>query len=189
MGIDRRTFLGTVGAAGAGAVLGTSVHASGSSGEPTFVNSGRRDGTVTTTICPYCGVGCGLLVTAKDGKVVHVEGDANHPINQGSMCSKGAALEQVANNKYRLRKVKYRAPGTDRWVEKDWDWAIDKIAANIKKTRDETFLATDEQGRVVNRTEGIAALGGAALDSEECYAWSKLTRALGLCYLEHQARI
>lgn len=148
--------------------------------------------TETTTICPYCGVGCGMIVHARKdggGKIVNIEGDPDHPVNLGSLCSKGAALYQVANNEQRLSKVMYRAPGSDKWEYKDWDWAIKRIAANIKKTRDATFKTKDGRARVVNRTEGIACLGGAALDSEECYAYSKFARALGVVYLEHQARI
>ena len=142
----------------------------------------------TTTICPYCGVGCGQIVSARDDKVINIEGDPDHPINEGALCSKGSALYQVANNERRLKKVLYRAPGSDKWEEKDWDWAIEKIAARIKKTRDKTFIGK-EKGKVVNRTDGIACLGGAALDNEECYLLSKTARALGITYLEHQARI
>lgn len=143
----------------------------------------------TTTICPYCGVGCGLIVSALDGKVVNIEGDPDHPINEGTLCSKGAALYQVANNEHRLNKVLYRAPGATAWEEKSWDWTIQRIAAKMKETRDATFMEKDADGLTVNRTEGIACLGGAALDSEECYAYSKFARSLGVVYLEHQARI
>lgn len=94
----------------------------------------------------------------------------------------------MANNPRRLRTVQYRAPGSNQWEEKSWEWAIDRIAQNIKKTRDKTFLAKDGNN-IVNRTEGIAILGGAALDSEECYLLSKFARSLGVVYLEHQARI
>lgn len=142
----------------------------------------------TTTICPYCGVGCGEIVSVTKGKVINVEGDPDHPINEGALCSKGSALSQVANNERRLGKVLYRAPKSDKWEEKNWDWAVKKIAANIKKTRDESFIAK-EKGKVVNRTDGIACLGGAALDNEECYLLCKAMRAMGLTYLEHQARI
>lgn len=142
----------------------------------------------STTICPYCGVGCGLIVSARDGKVVNVEGDPDHPINEGSLCSKGQALYQVAVNERRLQKVRYRAPGSDHWEEKSWEWALPEIAKRIKKTRDATFAARDD-GKLVNRTNGIACLGGAALDNEECYLYSKLARAMGITYLEHQARI
>ena len=143
----------------------------------------------TPTICCFCGVGCGAIVAAQDGKVLNVEGDPDHPINQGSLCSKGSALYQVANNKRRITKVKYRAPGNNYWEEKSWDWAINEITRRIKNTRDTTFVERDSSGRIVNRTEAIANLGGSALDNEECYLLSKLTRALGVVYLEHHARI
>jgi len=145
-------------------------------------------GVESTTICPYCGVGCGIIVTAYKGRVSNTEGDPDHPINLGSLCSKGNALFQVANNPRRLRSVRYRAPGSFQWEEKSWDWAIERIAHNIRKTRDNTFKAKDN-GKVVNRTEGLAVLGGAALDSEEFYLLSKFARSLGVVYLEHQARI
>jgi len=162
--------------------------------QPTIAYAEKKEGAfkkgrLTSTICPYCGVGCGALVTAADGKIVNVEGDPDHPINEGSLCSKGSAMYQIANNDRRLTKVKYRAPGSKSWEEKDWEWAIAKIAENIKATRDQSFVTADDQGRVVNRTEGLACLGGAALDNEECYAYSKWARSLGVVYLEHQARL
>jgi formate dehydrogenase major subunit len=147
-----------------------------------------QGGTETTTICPYCGVGCGLIVTTKEGRILNIEGDPEHPVNEGSLCSKGMALYQLAVNERRLQNVRYRAPGSDRWEEKSWEWALPEIARRIKTTRDATFRATDGS-KTVNRTEGIACLGGAALDTEECYLYSKLARALGIVYLEHQARI
>ena len=143
----------------------------------------------TTTICPFCGVGCGLVVSAADGKVINIEGDPDHPINEGALCSKGAALYQVAVNERRLSKVLYRAKGSDRWEEKSWDWALDEIARKIKETRDKSFVTTDQEGFLLNHTKAIASLGGAALDNEECYALSKFMRSIGVVYLEHQARI
>ncbi len=143
-----------------------------------------------TTICPYDASGCGFLVAAENGKVVNIEGDPDHPINLGAACSKGASLRQLsADNPRRLHKVLYRRPGGADWEEKSWDWAINEIARRIKKTRDAAFTAKDSQGRTVNRCEGIANLGGSALDNEECYLLSKMNRALGVVYLEHHARI
>ncbi len=139
----------------------------------------------STTICPYCGCGCGLIVSASEGKVINVEGDPDHPINEGSLCSKGSALFQVANNERRLDKVLYRAPNSDHWQTKSWDWAIERISQKIKETRDKELA----DGRKVNRIDSIAAIGGAALDNEECYLYSKFMRALGVVYIEHQARI
>ena len=158
-------------------------------GAPRAHSSAPLRGTLTTTICPFCSVGCGMLVATEEGKVVNLMGDPDHPINEGATCSKGAALRQIWNSDQRVTKVRYRAPGASSWVEKDWAWAIPQIAKRIKATRDATFEARDAQGRVVNRTPGLACLGGAALDNEECYSLGKLARALGTTYLENHARL
>src|SRR5215207_2153052 len=147
-----------------------------------------RGATNTSTVCPFCGVGCGQVVSTRAGKVIHIEGDPQHPISEGTLCSKGAAGIQVVNNSRRLQKVLYRAPGGAAWEEKSWDWALPRIAARVKQSRDKTFQTTTE-GRTVNRTEAIACLGGSALDNEEAYALVKLMRSLGLVYIEHQARL
>lgn len=189
MKMNRRRFLQFSGAAGSGVLIGDLLGLDQHSNLAHARTSETQEGKITTTICPYCGVGCGALVTAAGGRIIHVEGDPEHPINEGALCSKGSAMVQIANNELRLTKVKYRAPGAGAWEEKDWDWAIGRIAENIKATRDKTFVGTDSQGRVVNRTEGMACLGGAALDNEECYAYSKWARSLGVVYLEHQARL
>lgn len=190
MGISRRDFLkGTGLAAGALALSGTTAEAG--SDTPDLRTAGLKS---TTTICPFCSVGCGLVVHTEDGKVVNTEGDPQHPINQGSLCPKGGALFQIANNERRLQKVMYRAPGSDRWEAKDWDWALDRIAQLMKETRDKTFKKLelnkkDNKEYVVNRTDGMAFFGGAGLDNEECYLWSKFARAMGVGQLEHQARL
>jgi anaerobic selenocysteine-containing dehydrogenase len=147
-----------------------------------------RGATNTTTVCPFCGVGCGQVVSTKNGKVINIEGDPGHPISEGTLCSKGASGIQVVNNSRRLHKVLYRGPNGKGWEEKNWDWALERIAARVKETRDKTFQASVD-GRVVNRTEAIACLGGSALDNEEAYLLVKLMRALGLVYIEHQARL
>ena len=122
--------------------------------------------------------------------MVYIEGDPDHPINRGAACAKGASMRQLsADNPWRLSNVLYRAPGGTDWEEKSWDWALDRIARKIKDTRDATFIEKDSTGKVVNRTEAIACLGGSALDNEECYLLVKLARALGLVYIEHHARI
>ncbi len=159
----------------------------------------------TKTICPYCAVGCGIIVYTKDGKVVNTEGDPDHPISEGTLCSKGSSLYQVINNPLRLTKPKYRAPGATEFKEVEWDWALDEIAKRVKDTRDRTFKITSkskvkekapdgtettvEKDFVVNRTDGIAHVGSAALDNEECYMLQKMLRSWGLVYIEHQARI
>ena len=186
MDTTRREFLATLGTAGAaaGAALGGATPA-----EAATIPAPKTAGaTETTTVCPFCGVGCGQVVSVKDGRVLSIEGDRHHPINEGTLCSKGAAASQVTNNPLRLKVPLYRAPGSDRWEEKSWDWILPRIAARVKATRDATFQG-EAAGTVVNRTEAIASLGGAALDNEECYLLSKLMRSLGIVYLEHQARI
>jgi formate dehydrogenase major subunit len=186
MDTTRRDFLAALGKAGAaaGAVLGGPATADAAS-IPAPKTAGA---TETTTICPFCGVGCGQVVSVKNGKVISIEGDRQHPINEGTLCSKGAAATQVTNNPLRLKTPMYRAPGSDRWEQKSWDWVMPRIAARVKQTRDASFQ-TEAGGVVVNRTEAIASLGGAALDNEECYLLAKAMRALGIVYLEHQARI
>jgi formate dehydrogenase major subunit len=186
MGISRRDFLKySGGTAVAGKVVGLA---------PGEAEAGERENrtkgaTETTTICPYCAVGCGMIAYTKNGKVVNIEGDPDHPINRGTLCSKGASLYQIANNPTRVTKPRYRAPGASDWEEVEWEWAFDEIAKRIKKTRDETFAVKNGQGQVVNRCDGIAHVGSAALDNEECYILQKWMRSLGLVYIEHQARI
>lgn len=186
MAVTRRDFLKLSGASTAGVFLGGASFLSGCKSAPDKLRGTKE----STTICPYCGVGCGLIVSARNGKVVNIEGDPDHPINRGSLCSKGSALYQVAVNpgKKRLDKVQYRKPGGTEWEQITWEKATKMIARRIKDARDATFIEKEE-GVTVNRTGGIAGLGGAALDSEECYAWSKFARIIGLTYLEHQARI
>ncbi|KPL02615.1 MAG: formate dehydrogenase [candidate division Zixibacteria bacterium SM23_73_2] len=188
MKVSRRGFLKITGATTGGAVLST-LGIFPREAEAQALDLKIKYAKESTTICPYCGVGCSEIVSVSNGKVINIEGDPDHPINQGALCSKGQALIQVANNERRMTKVLYRAPYSDRWEEKSWDWALPEIAKRIKKTRDENWMEKDSQGRLVNRCEALAGLGGAALDNEECYLWVKLARALGIVYLEHQARI
>jgi len=150
-----------------------------------------REAKETPTICCYCAVGCGITchTDVKTGKVIYTEGDADHPINQGALCAKGASVYQLASNDERVTEVRYRAPYSSKWVTKDWDWAIKRIAANVKKSRDASFVTKDDKGRTVNRCEGIASVGSAALDNEELWVFQAMLRAVGLSSIEHQARI
>jgi len=149
-----------------------------------------KDARETPSICCFCSVGCGILVSAnKQGKVINSEGDPDHPISEGALCAKGSASYQIAVNENRLKKVRYRAPNSAQWKEVSWEWALDKIAANIKKSRDKSFVEKNKDGKVVNRTDGIASVGSAAMDNEECWFFQTFLRSLGLVYIEHQARI
>jgi formate dehydrogenase major subunit len=146
----------------------------------------------STSICCYCAVGCGLIVhtgKAGAGKVINIEGDPDHPINEGALCAKGAALSQLTNNENRLVTPLYRAPYSTQWQEVSWDQAYWMIAKRIKKSRDASFTHKNAKGQVVNRTEQIANVGSSALDNEECWLIQAMMRSLGLVYVEHQARI
>ena len=156
-------------------------------------------GREVPSICPYCAVGCGQIVTAsKEGKIVNIEGDPENPINRGTLCPKGAATYQLAVNPLRHTKVWYRAPGVHGWDKtKTLEWAMDRIAQRVEATRAATFQktwkTTDADGNAVekrvNHTLAIASLGGATMDNEWNYLQCKLMRSLGVVFLENQARI
>jgi formate dehydrogenase major subunit len=146
--------------------------------------------TVGTSICPFCAVGCAQLVYAKNGKPIQIEGDPRSPINEGTLCPKGAATLGLLTAPARLATVKYRAPHAERWEERPLDWAMDRIAMLVKQTRDETFVAALPDGTPVNHTLAIGSLGGATLDNEENYLIKKLFSAgLGMVWVENQARV
>jgi formate dehydrogenase major subunit len=151
--------------------------------------------TETRSICPYCSVSCGVIVhTRGDGKntqkqIVHVEGDPDHPVNQGTLCPKGATLKHYVMNDRRVTHVLHRAPGASEWTPMSWDTALDRIAALIKKTRDADFIAKDGEGRTVNRLESIAAIGGCTDTNEFNWLFQKTARAFGIVHLEQQSRI
>ncbi len=145
----------------------------------------------TTTICPYCGVGCSIVMYVKEGKIINTEGDPDSPINEGTLCPKGASVYQIVgtNNPYRIAEPVYRAPGATEWKKVSWDWALDRIAKLVKQTRDKYFIIKNSKGQLVTRVDAIAHIGLAALDNEECYLLQKIMRSWGLVYIEHQARI
>lgn len=145
---------------------------------------------VGTSICPYCAVGCGQLIYAKNGRVIHVEGDPRSPINQGTLCPRGSATFGLLTSPLRLTQVLYRAPFSDRWEVKPLAWAMERIAQLVKRTRDETFVSRLPGGKIVNHTLGIGSLGGATLDNEENYLIKKLfSGGLGMVWIENQARV
>lgn len=185
MDVSRRGFLKLSGAVLATSGIGISLKPVSAHAQPLKVKYTKE----TTTICPYCSVGCSIIVSTRNGKVINTEGDPDSPINKGSLCSKGGSIYQMAVNENRLSKPLYREPFGTAWKEVEWEWALEKIAENIKKSRDASFKVNNEKGELVNRTEGIASVGSAAMDLEECYTYQKFLRGLGLVYIEHQARI
>lgn len=187
MGITRRKFLQSSGLTAGSILLPSGMAASAEKVKPFPLHKPIRE---AATICPYCSCGCGLLIaTGPDGQIINSEGDPDNPINRGALDPKSVAVRQLSQSTLRLKKPLYRAPGSDKFEEKDWDWTIAEVAKRIKKTRDATFQKTNDKGVTVNRTPGIAFMGGAANNCEENYLASKLSRALGVVYLEHQARV
>ena len=193
MHISRRAFIQTTVIGGAG------LSAFGFDVGPAYAQAKTlkiQRTTETRSTCPYCSVSCGVIIhtlgdRAKNAvpQVVHVEGDPDHPINRGTLCPKGASLEQDIVNERRLLKPAVRRPGSDRWEDISWDEAITQIADRVKKTRDATFVEKDQRGRTVNRCEGIAFTGGCTDTNELNYLVVKTMRSLGVVYLENQARV
>ncbi|OBY32077.1 dehydrogenase [Mycolicibacter kumamotonensis] len=144
---------------------------------------------VVSSVCPYCAVGCGQRVYVKDEKVVQIEGDPDSPISRGRLCPKGAASEQLVNSPGRQITVLYRAPRATRWQPLELDTAIDMVADRFIASRRNKWQDTDDDGRPLRRTMGIASLGGATLDNEENYIIKKLFTAAGAIQIDNQARI
>jgi len=193
MHISRRAFIQTTVIGGAG------LSAFGFDVGPAYAQAKTlkiQRTTETRSTCPYCSVSCGVIIhtlgdRAKNAipQVIHVEGDPDHPINRGTLCPKGASLQQDIVNERRLVKPEVRRPGSDRWEDISWDQAINEIAERVKKTRDATFIEKDQKGRTVNRCEGIAFTGGCTDTNEFNYLVVKTMRSLGVVYLENQARV
>ncbi|HWR98549.1 MAG TPA: hypothetical protein VN317_09020 [Candidatus Methanoperedens sp.] len=200
MSIDRRGFLKlSVGAAGAAAAaeaagLGLDVSAAQERATAVPIKTGRQ----VPSVCPYCSVGCGQIVMVEEGgRILDIEGNPDSPINEGTLCPKGAATLQLVINEQRWTTVKYRAPGSDHWEDKPLDWAMERIAQLVKQTRNATFQEfrelPDGKGGTVKKkvmhTTALASLGGATIDNEWNYAHQKLMHALGVVSVENQARI
>jgi formate dehydrogenase major subunit len=193
MSISRRTFLQTS-LAGGSALTAFGFDVAPLYAQARALKISRTSETRST--CPYCSVSCGVIIHTLGDKsknavaqVVHVEGDPDHPINRGTLCPKGASLEQDILNDRRLLKPQVRRPGSDRWEDVGWDQAIAEIGRRVKTTRDATFVEKDPNGRIVNRCEGIAWNGGCTDTNEFNYLVVKTMRSLGVCYLENQARV
>jgi formate dehydrogenase major subunit len=192
-GMDRRTFIKTSIAGGAAvSVFGFSL--APVRAQTQALKIART--TETRSTCPYCSVSCGVIIHTLGDKaknatpqVVHVEGDPDHPINRGTLCPKGASLEQDILNERRLFKPQVRHPGSDHWEDISWDQAFDEIARKIKDTREATFVEKDEKGNTVNRCEGIGWTGGCTDTNELNYLAVKAMRSMGVCYFETQARV
>jgi formate dehydrogenase major subunit len=197
--LNRRDFLKLLGLGTAGIAGFPAVSAAGELPAPVPGSYRLKRAKETVSVCSYCGCGCGLVVYSEGDRVVYIEGDPDHPINEGHMCPKGIALSDANTivdqnkrrvpNPRRVTKVLYRRPGATKWEVKDWDWALKEIAKRVKATRDATFEEKDANGVTVNRTLSIAHLGSASLDNEENYVIHKLLRSLGIINIDHHARL
>jgi formate dehydrogenase major subunit len=195
MQITRRGFLTMTGAVGSGvalSTLGLNLNPTRAYADELSKMDRIKVAKQVTTICCYCSVGCGLVcsVDKATGKIFNIEGDADHPINEGSLCAKGAGFFDLTQaNKHRLTKVLYRKPYGTQWEEKDWDFAIPRIARLVKDARDKGFVKRNAKGELVNRAETVAHLGSSNIDNEECWLVTAKCRALGMVYIDHQARV
>ncbi len=196
MEISRRGFLKLSGASMA--VLATGLGLDVAAAESQGFALKIEGSTKIPSICHFCSGGCSLLLHIKDGKLIHLEGDPDSPVNEGTLCSKAASLEQVAYAEHRPKTPLYRAPHATEWESISWEEALERIAKKTKEVRDKTWKSTDEvtdaatgvkSTVTVNRAEGIGVLGSAEIDNEETYLLSKFSRLIGTPYHEHQARI
>jgi len=200
MSVSRRDFFKFSGTGLAAATLGLNLAPLEARAEDLQIRYAKE----STTICPYCSVGCGMIVHTLGGTVINVEGDPDHPINEGALCPKGSSVFQLRDNFFFKQKTAYEISRSDWSSDVCSSDLLDEIAKKVKKTRDTSFMATSkikvkekvgavevekEIEAVVNRTMGMASVGSAALDNEECYLYQKFLRGLGLVYIEHQARI
>ena len=197
MELTRRDFLKLSGATAAGAAYTTF----GFDLSPAYAQARSLKidrATEVRSVCPYCAVGCSMIAYVTGHRshnarstLVHIEGDPDSPINEGTLCPKGASTMQLAlgGSADRAVRPKYRAPGSDEWQDMSWDEALERITRLVKDTRDETFEEADEDGNTVNRQRGFAFTGGATQSNEEGYLAVKVMRALGTVYIEQQARV
>jgi formate dehydrogenase major subunit len=199
MKTNRRSFLKIMGGAVVGAGVGTysglalgDVGADikaikGAAGKAKLVGAKEF-----TTACNFCSVGCGMVCHVRDGKLINLEGDPDHVISLGGLCSKGAAMRATHESDQRAKAPLFRAPGSDKWQKISWDEALDKIANKIKAVRDANWIETEKDGDKdvpVNRTDALAFMGGAQHTNEECYLFQKMGRTAGSVTIEHQARL
>ena len=191
MAVSRRQFLkvssvaATSTAVGALAALGADLQPKVARAQELRIQNAKT----VPSVCPYCAVGCGLLVHTVDGQIVNIEGNPASPISQGNLCPKGAATYQLHVNPNRLTRVLHRAPGATEWEVWELDRAMDRIAELVKQTRDETFVERLPDGKIVNNTLAMFSLGGATMDNEWNHVQQKLLRGLGVVAIENQARI
>ncbi len=188
MKVTRRELLKVAGA-GAGAIalggLGVSYLVTESYAKKLKTKGAKE----VISICPFCSVSCHFICHVKGGKVVSTEGDPGYPVSEGALCAKGATMNTMINSDHRVTRPMYRAPYSDKWEEKSWDWMIERLAQKIKETRDKNFKQKNDAGQVVNRVDEIFHLGSSQMSNEECAVVHQAMRAMGVVHMDHQARI
>jgi len=195
--VSRRAFLKATGAGAAGTALG----AFGFSGAEQALAASIRPYklarlTETRNTCPYCSVGCGIIMYSKGdlkkgekAEITHIEGDSDHPTNKGTLCPKGAALLDFVKAETRTKYPMVREPGTKEWKRLSWDEALDRIAKLMKADRDANFIAKNKDGATVNRWISTGMLAASATTNETAYLTFKTVRSLGMLVFDNQARV
>ena len=195
MDMSRRQFFRVSGAG----LVGSSLVALGFS--PTAALAEARSfklarTTETRNTCPYCSVGCGILMYSLGDKaknvtaeIMHIEGDPDHPVNRGTLCPKGAGLLDFVHSPNRLKYPEVREPGSTEWKRISWNEALDRIATLMKADRDANFQATTADGKVVNRWTTTGMLAASASSNESGYLTHKVMRSMGLLVFDNQARV
>ncbi len=190
MDSTRRCFLKTMTALGGLACLNLGSLSMAMAETKAYAGKLKTEGAKEIiTICPFCSVCCSVIAYVRDEKLLNTEGDPDFPVNEGALCSKGAALFNMYSSDHRLMKPLYRAPYSTEYVEKDWDWMLDTIARRIKDTRDKDFIAKNAKGQTVNRFESMCHMGSSHASNEECAAIHLAMRGLGVVHMDHQARV
>jgi len=188
MKLTRRELLKVAGA-GAGAIalgsLGVSYLITESYAKDLKIKGAKE----VTSICPFCAVSCHFIAHVKGGKVVSTEGDPGYPVSEGALCAKGSTMLSMINSEHRVLKPLYRAPYSEKWEEKSWSWMIETVARRIKDTRDKNFTVKNAAGQIVNRNEAMFHLGSSQMSNEEASVVVQAQRAMGLVFIDHQARI
>ena len=195
--LSRRGFLRLAGAGAAATTLGAMGFGQAEAQVAAHVRSFKLATTTETrNICTYCSVACGIIMysngdlnAGEKAELIHIEGDADHPTNRGTLCPKGSALKSYVNAETRLTHPRYRAPGSDRFEEISWDEAFDKIARAIKDDRDANLIEMDDKGTPVNRLTTTGFLAASATTNETAWATWKVVRSLGIVGFDNQARV
>ncbi|MDB5396933.1 MAG: twin-arginine translocation signal protein [Rhodospirillales bacterium] len=197
MEVSRRGFLRAAGVGVAGTALGAFGFSAAEAAEVAHVRAYKLAMTTETrNTCPYCSVACGVILYSKGdlrkgqtAEITHIEGDADHPTNRGTLCPKGAALKDFVHAKTRLNYPMVRKPGSDKFERVSWDEALDRVVRLMKDDRDANFIAKNKDGVAVNRWTSVGFLAASATTNETAYATYKVARSVGLLAFDNQARV